>query len=160
MLQASGLGYGARVYQAPEMDPNSENGPIRRASGALVRVTDPPRMVQRSPHAVVREGESGAVYNDPPVWEDKFLPDGRLVPMHALGATAAQPADALSAATHLWWFSILSLGVVGCAVGALKTPRTSWTRVGVTGVAGLIAGAATAGIVTRSAVLASTLRKG
>jgi len=151
------LGYGARVYQEPENDPSAESGPVRRASGALVRITDPPRMVYRSPHAVVPDAESGAVYNNPPVWQDKFLPDGRLVSMHGVELTE----EAESAAQSLAIFATLGFTVFGVIIGAGtgKSNENLWKRAGVAGLLGAGAGLLVTGVAGRTAKLATILRK-
>lgn len=125
LQQSQNFGYGARVYQAPELDPNSENGPIRRASGALVpNNTEPPRMVYRTPHAVVPDAESGAVYEDPPVWQDKFLPDGRLVPMHALAGFGADAATPLTPEKRFAVVATTTLAIVLATTGVVALALT------------------------------------
>ena len=166
------LGYGARVYQEPENDPAAESGPVRRASGALVRITDPPRMVYRSPHAVVPDAESGATYAAENLWQDMFLPDGRLVPntvyvppaMHgsALGLGAVElTEEAQSAAMSLTLFAAFGCAFMGVLIGAGtgKNNETLWKRASIAGAIGAGTGLVLAGVAGRTAKLATILRK-
>ncbi len=85
---ATAFGYGARVFQPIETDPNRGGGPIRRTPLVAVRA-HAGRFVQRSPHKMIPD--PGRI-DEPQLLTEKFLPDGRLVPDHALGAFPPIPA--------------------------------------------------------------------
>ena len=84
---ATAFGYGARVYYPIETNPNEGGGPIRRTPLVAVRA-DAGRFVQRSPHKMLPD--PGRI-DEPQLLTEKFLPDGRLVPDHAMGAFPVIP---------------------------------------------------------------------
>jgi hypothetical protein len=159
---------GARVPQEPETNPNESGGPIRRGAGVLVPIDpvyNPPTMVYQTPHAVVPDAESGALYDEElfHLWTDKFLPDGRLVPAN-LGAAAWTP-DAQQAARSLFTFTTLAgvfLGVwCGFAASLRGRGPNPWQRqvmyVGAGALLGGGSGVVTAGVLARTARLSAEL---
>ena len=79
---ATSFGYGARVFQPIERNPNEGGGPIRR-SPLVAAPANAGTFVQRSPHKMIPDPGR---QDEPQLLTEKFLPDGRLVADHAFGA--------------------------------------------------------------------------
>lgn len=110
----------ATVFYPPETNPNVGGGPIRRASGALVRSGEgmppygTPDQVLRTPHAVVYDVEAGgAVY--PGLDKMMFLPDGRLVSQTAMDGA---PLGANASVKVAW--GVVVLGALAAGLFTLK----------------------------------------
>jgi len=82
----SSLGYGARVWQQIETNPNAGGGPIRRTP-LIATPANAGNFIQRSPHKMIPD--PGHI-DEPQLLTQKFLPDGRLVADHAFGAPLPQ----------------------------------------------------------------------
>lgn len=131
------LGYGARVPYPIETNPNEGGGPIRR-SPLVTEIMPWPKagnMVYRTPHAVVPDVEPGGAFL-PRLWKDKFLPDGRLVPMTALGGFGQAPRFAEGALLY----GALAGIVAGATAAALCGKGRRLPAIGVGVLGGALAG--------------------
>lgn len=108
---ATAFGYGARVFQPIERNPNEGGGPIRR-SPLLVAPANAGTFVQRSPHKMIPDPGR---QDEPQLLTEKFLPDGRLVADHAFGA--AEGVTPMRIAIYTGAFTL-----AGSIAGALLYP--------------------------------------
>jgi hypothetical protein len=163
-MVTSSLGSGdALVYVPEETNPNEGGGPIRRSGLVTTRAGEgmppygPPPMIWRTPHQVVPDGEPGS--DEHPARGMKFLPDGRLVPVDALGDVVEKYSD--SATRWLDTFGALTGTVLGGLIGLLVSrPGQRWKNAGIGSVIGLGGGVVLTGIAKRGARLSAALARG
>lgn len=150
MISRSNLGAGhALVYVAPDDNPNSGGGPIRRAPGSNVVYAHAGSRVERSPLLVVNEAEPGAGWPEDLSATRMFLPDGRLVPQTSavvdMFRGAGEPATVVYARPPVTGLRALvpAIGMFAGAAAGYKfsTRRPGWGTLGgavVGGILGLI----------------------
>jgi hypothetical protein len=144
------FGEGAQVRYAIPLNynnPNEGGGPIRRTPLVAERI-HAVTMVRRTPHQFAWDAEPGGA-NEPQLWVDKFLPDGRIVQAAALGATALE--------SRVVGLAIWSLGggaVLGAFFGAATAPSgMKLRRAGLGSLVGFLTGAFLGGLAGRTAAL-------
>lgn len=152
------FGEGAQVrYDIPlnYNNPNEGGGPIRRTPLLAVRI-DAGNTIYRTPHQVVRDAEPGGAY-EPQLWQDKFLPDGRIVPAGALGATS----ELQSRIINLGVWSVGGGALLGSLYAAVQAKRGKRVRAaGFGGLFGALGGLLIAGVAGRTAAVAGAWMKG
>ncbi len=134
-----GAGY-ALVPVPPDDNPDHGGGPIR-ISPLVVTPAHAGNTVFRTPHAVVREGEPGAVY--PGLENMMFLPDGRLRPARPYAFDMFRGTEVIAKSTSGLRGLVPALAMFAGGAAGYKAAREHkmWGMVGgavVGGILGLI----------------------